>query len=233
MKIIRKIESIKKVVIASFCLFIVSFLFQGCEKEEFDFEFKEEVTEEKVINLANKYGIEIGIGNSMKDAYEVSSLEELEQIFASIDNHRKQSISKKLIRIRNGNFTVLEPKQKMKLSPRLKNGTVESAIWGESEWFFNLTWLSADIGYQSDNQNVTITSDFSGISLFNYVQDQSTYEISGDTIYYQFSGTATMSLTIGGFGIQSNSGVNASGWVNTSTGEGQMSIDTNNGYWYD
>lgn len=229
-----KLKRIKKFIAFSLCVLVLTFiscLFQGCEKEEI-FDLKREVTKEDIINLANKHGIQITINNSTKNNIVVSSLEELERIFVSIEKHRQQSISKKLTMIRNGNLIIFEPKQKMELLPRLKSGN-ESAIWGESAWFFNLTWLSSYVGYQSDSQSVTITSSFSGISLWNYVQDQSTYYHSGDTIHYQFNGTATLGINIGGFGIQSTSGVSASGWVNTSTGEGELSITTNNGYWYD
>lgn len=203
-------------------------LFFSCDQEEY-FE-QPSIQRNDLIELANKYGIQVTINNSVRDCYKAASLDELEEIFKSIKNHQEQSIRRNLYKCRVNNQVIFKTGDKNFL--RLKNGNPENRnIHGESEWFFNLTWLNASVGYHPNTRSAHVTSSFSGISLWNYTQDQSAYYYRGDTLHYQFTGTATMGISIGGFGIHSRSRVNAHGWIAPSSGGGELIIDTS-GYWY-
>ena len=51
--------------------------------------------------------------------------------------------------------------------------------------------------------------------------------ISWGTIFFQVTGTQSMTIGFDNFGIHFTDDVNASGWVNTSTGEGVLIIMAN------
>ena len=116
---------------------------------------------------------------------------------------------------------------------RLKSGPLESenGMWNGEQWYYDLTWLDVDVAWQDKGNQVTISSNYNGVNIYSYSQDNYTYRTSGDTIYFQVTGTQSMTIGFENFGIHFTDDVNASGWINTSSGDGQVKIDKSD-YWF-
>ncbi|MFV0267203.1 MAG: hypothetical protein ACK5HT_08705 [Draconibacterium sp.] len=214
---------------------ICGVLFQGCSKED-AIETDDKVTKKEILKLANKYGIPIEF-TEIKGSNDQSipTLEELDKIFASYKKCREESFEKTLKRTKNGERIVFQTKRKIRNSGilRLKSGDVEGGMWSEDAWYYDLTWLDVDVSWQDtgDALNINVSSSYNGVSLYQYVQDNFSYSTSGDTIYFNVTGTQSMTIGFDNFGIHFTDDVNASGWVNTSTGEGSLTIDKSD-YWF-
>ncbi|MBN2779343.1 MAG: hypothetical protein JXR36_17060, partial [Bacteroidales bacterium] len=224
------------VFIALSCIIISGFLLQSCEEEDI-LEMNHKVTKDEVINLANKYGLPIEFTEEISaQNTSTHSLQELDRIFASYKESREKAFENKFIMIQKKDefvFQTIRKENRNLGSIRLKSGDVEGGMWSEDAWYYDLTWLDVDVSWQDtgDALNINISSSYNGVSIYEYAQDNFTYSTSGDTIFFDVTGNQSMTIGFENFGIHFTDDVNASGWVNTSTGEGVLTIDKSD-YWF-
>jgi len=223
-------------IICLICIAMLGIIFQGCEQDDL-FDIKQEVTKDEILSLANKYNIPIELTDIKASVgEEVPNLQELERIFASYKESREKAFEKKFKMIQKEDkfvFQTIRKKNRNLGAIRLKSGDVEGGLWSEDAWYYDLTWLDVDVSWQDtgDDLNINISSSYNGVSLYSYVQDNFSYSTSGDTIFFDVTGTQSMTIGFDNFGIHFTDDVNASGWVNTSTGEGGITIDKSD-YWF-
>jgi len=118
-------------------------------------------------------------------------------------------------------------------SIRIKSGNIEGGMWNEDSWYYDLTWLDVNVSWQNieEDWNITVSSNYNGVGLYEYVQDNYSYSISNDTVYFNLTGTQSMTIGFENFGIHFSDDVNASGWVNISSGNGSLIIDKSD-FWF-
>ncbi len=201
-------------------LFLFSLIgFWGCENGSLDPIDSEKAELHK---LASKYGINISIDDTddCGESLKVLDKEELETLFAELQKTAGQKIMKNM-QLSDSEKLTYTSRTKFDIQYpviRLKSGGMENS-WNDSSWCYNLTWMNVDI-----NPAGEVHTYFTGATMWNYKQHSSHSYQSGDTLYYNASGVASVKVGSGSYGVNVNVPVKVNGWINTSTGEGKMNV---------
>lgn len=230
---IRKTKNFVTLALVSI-ITVGSLILQSCSEDIFEIDSR--VTKEEVLDLANKYGIPIEFIEEVETSnLNTPSLEELDKIFASYKKSRDRNFEKSLKMNKDKDKLVFQTIRKERNIGvmRLKSKPVEGGMVNKESWYYDLTWLNVSVSWQDtgDERDVNISSNYNGVGFYNYEQNNSTYSTSGDTIFYEIHGTQSSTIGFDNFGIHFKDDVNASGWINTKTGEGTVNIDKSD-YWF-
>jgi hypothetical protein len=170
MKIKNKLQFPIAIALMSFAIF--SMIFQGCEKEE---AFTKISTENRLIELANKYNVKISFNENDSEISKLQSFNEVEQIFKALAYVRKNEITKKieLVSIEEDNFIVKTIEAVKPRINRLKSSSVEQELALLHKWFYDLTTFNVSLKYDftsSTISNIIVNSYYTGVSLYDYTQ---------------------------------------------------------------
>lgn len=235
MKLKSKLSFSKSIatIIGLICIAVSCFIFQGCEKDDF---LDENTTKENILQLAEKYGLNINFDTENKgNISNVESFKELELEFQKIYEQRKndaimiiklnESIGDKVIA-----STINNNLQNGISLSRLKSGSNEST----SSWFYDLTWYNVSVTYNNNGGsigNVSVNGTYTGLSLYSYTQTSSTSSVQDGIISFQTYGYETHEWSIMGVSFSETRSIQTSGSYNTYTGKGSVNL-SGNGYWF-
>jgi hypothetical protein len=209
----------KKLQILSVCMFVL--FAQNCTQDDFDSDINN--TESKIIELAQKYDVEIEIIHDDLPAIKKNNLSmtELESLFSNIkENKKKNPVTMEIYKTDNGEF-LYRSNTPINFPLRLKSGD-ENTIYNSSTWAYNLTWFNVSVS--AFNGDYSVMSCFNGVTIYSYEQIESTYQVNGNTITFNPVGRAEFTIGCDSFGIRCGTTVFSEGSFNLTTGKGAVKV---------
>lgn len=219
-----KNENMKSKIFYKSLMLVLGLIMYGCNNEYdyVDVRLEADRTEFKheVLTLANEYGVEVEFLNTYSDPSEsdFKSIEEIERIFIQL----KEGVGKKrsfpLYRNRKADGRSWYETRNIMSPPNVKT---RSEIYSFSEWAFNLSWFSVSI--VEDEGIYTVYTDFTGLSVYSYIQKYASGSCDGDVVTFNALGTLNASITsVVGFKLSYT--VTANGSYNKIDDNGSVSL---------
>lgn len=190
---------------------------------EIENELNEQEFKEKVLYLAQIYGLDISffdipsaeLGKEMS----VESLSDIEELFAKLSKNMSQPINLKLYenKLKDGSVCY---QTKTKNIPIVKTRSEIYTVSGDG---YNFTDFVVTI-MEKDDGSIAVDSDFTGATLFSYTQDDSSASVNGDVISFSIRGTlkAVIPSVVG---IQWTHVVTASGYYDKRKHNGSVTVN--------
>lgn len=208
-----------------FCLIITLIVMFACTNEDLEVtsEVKKEEAKERIISLAEKYDIKVDffeINPSISNENEMS-FEEIEELFRSIKQFKEHPVELEIYKEKEENGCVLYSTKRQNSNTALVKTRGEIGTYSFSEWLFNLLWFNVTLMEQGNNVNVSTNT--SGLSIYSYSQDYGSGYSYGNNISFSATGLLKATVTqVVGFNLTYV--LNSSGSYDKSAGKGTVSV---------
>lgn len=229
MKILTNIRTFFPLVICMVQVLILS----SCDNNDpvLFYPSSEEV-KERIFELSNKYDIPVEVTEKGETecSLNVDDLGQLEMMMSTMKEKLGKSV---IVPIKLDESSDIKcyvsanasnNVEGLKMIPRLRSGSLEfGGVWSMEEWYYNYTYMNVNI---SGNKNqLDINSYFSGVSVWTYEQISSSYSIDETVVNFHIDGLGSTTLGFDKFGLHFNVNIDIDGYINTSTENGEMTIN--------